>query len=169
MHGYCCTPMPNADAEPSCVERILQRVRAATRDLAQTVVGGVDVLAKADRVHIRVEPAGRGHDHAPGRHIVRFDQPGVAVTALYSEAVEVGGRDCADEALNGEVRRLRCGGYEVPLGRLACGVLDARPAERPESEMRAPERYEDGDADMPRGTGLMTLEDAAEAQRQRHG
>ncbi|MBY0290145.1 MAG: hypothetical protein K2X52_23825 [Mycobacteriaceae bacterium] len=41
----------------------------------------------------------------------------------------------------------------------------ARPAEPRESEMRGPESGDDGDGDMPSGTGLMTLEDAAEAER----
>jgi hypothetical protein len=42
----------------------------------------------------------------------------------------------------------------------------ARPAEPPGDEMRYPGGGDDGDDDMPRGTGgLMTLEDAAEADR----
>jgi len=41
----------------------------------------------------------------------------------------------------------------------------ARPAEPPESDMRDAEPYDDGDRDMRTGTGLMTLEDAAEAER----
>lgn len=46
----------------------------------------------------------------------------------------------------------------------------ARPAESPESEMREAEGYDDGDGDMPRGSGgLMTLEEAAETVRQEHG
>ena len=45
----------------------------------------------------------------------------------------------------------------------------ARPAEPPASEMRdARESDDDGD-DMPRGSGLMTLEDAADTARQENG
>jgi hypothetical protein len=41
-----------------------------------------------------------------------------------------------------------------------------RGPEPPENEMRDPEGYDDGDGDMPTGGGgLMTLEDAAEAER----
>jgi hypothetical protein len=42
----------------------------------------------------------------------------------------------------------------------------ARAAESPESEMRSPGAGDVADADMPRGTGLMMLEDAADANRQ---
>lgn len=42
----------------------------------------------------------------------------------------------------------------------------ARPAERPEGEMRDPGEGNDGGDDLRRDTGLMTLEGAAEAQRQ---
>jgi hypothetical protein len=41
----------------------------------------------------------------------------------------------------------------------------ARPAESPGDEMRGPEAGDVPDRDMPSGTGLMTLEDAAEAER----
>lgn len=41
----------------------------------------------------------------------------------------------------------------------------ARAAERPEGEMRYPGEGDDGGDDMPRGSGLMTLEEAAEAER----
>lgn len=44
-----------------------------------------------------------------------------------------------------------------------------RPAERPGDEMRGPEGYDDEGDEMPSGTGLMTLEQAAEAQRQKRG
>ncbi|MBE5451639.1 hypothetical protein [Mycobacteroides abscessus] len=45
----------------------------------------------------------------------------------------------------------------------------AAPPERPESEMRYPGEADDDGDDMPRGTGLMTLEEAAETIRHEHG
>ncbi len=48
----------------------------------------------------------------------------------------------------------------------------ARPAESPEDGMRDAEGYDDDGDDMPPASGLMTLEDAAEAEWQagrRHG
>ncbi len=45
----------------------------------------------------------------------------------------------------------------------------ARPAEPPASEVRDAREGEDGGDDMPRGSGLMTLEEAAETVRQEHG
>jgi hypothetical protein len=77
--------------------------------MAQPLVTHVWMVPEADRVHVGVEPAGRGHDHVPGWHVVRFDQPGVAVAAEDLEAVEVGGRDRADDARLGEPFRLVAG------------------------------------------------------------
>ncbi|OBF98574.1 hypothetical protein A5790_02930 [Mycobacterium sp. 852002-51152_SCH6134967] len=45
----------------------------------------------------------------------------------------------------------------------------ARAPEPPESEMRYPSEGNDGGDDMPRDTGLMTLEEAAETVRQERG
>lgn len=45
----------------------------------------------------------------------------------------------------------------------------AAPPERPEGEMRDPGDGNDGDRDMPRANGLMTLEEAAAAERQSRG
>lgn len=45
----------------------------------------------------------------------------------------------------------------------------ARPAEPPASEMRSPRERDDPGDDMPPASGLMTLEEAAEAVRQEHG
>lgn len=64
----------------------------------------------------------------------------------------------------------------APADPLDVGVVEpadddgpARPAERPAGDMRGPgEGNEDGD-DMPRDSGLMTLEEAAETVRRKHG
>lgn len=45
----------------------------------------------------------------------------------------------------------------------------ARAPESPEGEMRYPGEADDDGGDMPSGTGLMTLEEAAETARQEHG
>ena len=79
--------MPNADAESSRVEAVLQRVGTRAWNVAQPLVSRVDVLPEADRVQIRVKPTRRGHDHITGWHVMGFDKPGVAVAALYLQPV----------------------------------------------------------------------------------
>lgn len=49
------------------------------------------------------------------------------------------------------------------------GSAPAAPPERPEGEMRDPDEGNDGDGDMPGDTGLLTLEEAAEALRESRG
>jgi hypothetical protein len=106
--------MPNLDAETTCKEAVLQGIAlTVARKMAQPLIRRVDMLTETNRVQARVKPTGRARYHVTGWHVVRFDQPGVAVAALYLEAVEVGGRDRTDEMLHGEVRGLSS--YEIPL------------------------------------------------------
>lgn len=40
--------VPDADAEPACIEAVSQPVRPATGNMAQALIGRIDVLAEAD-------------------------------------------------------------------------------------------------------------------------
>src|SRR6185312_8220629 len=95
--------------------------------MAQPLICRVNVVTETDRVHIGVKPARRGHNYVPGWNVVGFDKPGVAVAALYLEAVEVGGWERADEMLRGE----ECGHertrYEVPFWFCRPAIVVGRP------------------------------------------
>src|SRR5271166_1010044 len=119
--------MPHADTETTCIKGILQRVWTRPRNMAQTLVCRVDVLAEADRVEVGFRPACRDDNHVAGWQIVCFYKPAVPICALDFQAIIFRRRYSANHMFNSHERWLKRRWNEVPLWLCRPAIVNACP------------------------------------------
>lgn len=104
LHSDCRTTMSNACTKATSKKGLLERIGSIAGNVSQTLISRIHVVTNTDRVEVGIKPARRGHDHIPSWHVMGFNKPRVGVAAQYLEAIEIGGRQRANEMLGGEER-----------------------------------------------------------------